>query len=198
MTLDLKQALAERRKAAEEALRINLCLSRDIVEEFEDLNAERAELVAPFEKRRNELARRQNDDTRMGEDPATTSAAIDAEQAAATADIDARLADVQARGTEHTVQLVFAVIAPSEYQEVVNANRNADGDLNTTTFFPALSAKAFRRVEQAGQTVDLGTWDEITESLSFGEVDAIRQQVYVANRGSVAAPFSRKSSASSR
>lgn len=196
--IDLKAALSERRKSAEEALRINLCLSRDIVEEFEDLSAQRAEIVAPFEVRRNQIARRlSSDDQRMGSDPVMESAAIDAEQAEATADIDAQIADLQARGTEHTVQLVFAVLAPSQYQEIVNKHTTAPGEIDATAFFPALAADAFRRVQQAGVTVDLGTWDEISESLSFGEVDAIRQQVWMANRGTVAAPFSRKSSASS-
>lgn len=200
--IDLKAALAERRKSAEEALRINLCLSRGIVEEFEDLAAQRAEIVAPFEKRRNQVARRLtdqrlSDDQRMGSDPVTESAAIDAEQAEATSDIDAQITDLQARGTEHTVQLVFAVIAPSQYQSIVNQCTTSPGEIDTATFFPALAKEAFRRVEQAGATVDLGTWDEISESLSFGEVDAIRQQVWMANRGTVAAPFSRKSSANS-
>lgn len=191
-TLDLKQALAERRKAAESALRITVCLSRDLVDEFEELAAEREEIVSTFEMRRQEAAR----DVRMGDDPAKVSALIDADQKAATADIDARIADVQARGTEYTVALVFAILAPSEYQAIVNAHLKGD-NIDMGAFADALLHKAWRGVQQAGETDTSVTWDDMSTALSFGEVDKIGQQVLLANRGTVAAPFSRKSSASS-
>lgn len=203
MIIDLKQALAERRKAAESALRITVCLSRDLVDEFEELAAEREEILATFEMRRQEASR----DVRMGADPEKISAAIDADQKAATADIDARIADVQARGTEYTVALVFALLAPSEYQSIVNAHLKGD-NIDMEAFVDVLLHKTWRGVQQNGGPIDQSiTWDDLTRPpeddpespavLNFGEVDKIGQQVLLANRGTVAAPFSRKSSANS-
>lgn len=196
MSIDLKTALAERRKSAEQALRITICLDRDIVDEFEALQAERAEITAPFEMRRQRVA--SGSDLRMGDNPASLSGVIDAEQAAATADIDAKIADVQARGSESTVQLVFAVLSPDDYQSLVNAHLRGDKP-DTDGFSKALLTACYRGVqERAGEPADASvTWTEVSEALSFGEVDAIAQQVLMANRGTVAAPFSRKSSATS-
>jgi hypothetical protein len=194
MSIDLKAALAERRKSAESALRINVCLSRDLVDEFEELDEQRTQIVAEFEKRRNRLAA--GKDLRMGDDPAQLAGAIDAEQAAATAEVDAKIADVQARGTDHTVQLVFAVLAPSAYQAILNQHLKGDSP-DMEAFQHALLETAYRGAQQAHEPVDLGTWADVSEALNYGEVDAIAQQVLLANRGTVAAPFSRKSSATS-
>jgi hypothetical protein len=197
--LDLKTALAERRKSAEQALRISVCLDRDLVDEFEELDEQRTQIVAPFEMRRQEVARRSaNADVRMGDDPSVTAGVIDAEQAAATADIDAKLADVQARGTEYTVQLIFAVLPPTSYQSLVNEHLKGDSP-DVIAFGNALLVACFRGVQQrTGDPADASvSWAEISEALNFGEVDAIQQQVMLANRGTVAAPFSRKSSATS-
>lgn len=198
MTIDLKTALAQRRKAAESALRINVCLDRDLVDEFEDAQAERARIIAPYEKQRNQLAARagQAGDLRMGESPADLSREIDAEQAKATVDIDAKIAEIQERGSENTVQLIFAVLPPARYQEIVNRHL-VDGQIDPVAFTAELVATAYRGVEQAHEPLE-ATWDEISDALNFGEVDAIGQQVLMANRGTVAAPFSRKSSALSR
>lgn len=197
--IDLKAALAERRKSAESALRINVCLSRDLVDEFEELDEQRTQIIAPFEMRRQEAAR----DLRMGDNPETVSGAISADQAAATADIDAKIADVQARGTEYTVQLVFAVLPPTEYQALVNVYLKGDAP-DIEEFSAALLRQTFRGVQQDHEPVGSVTgedapvtWAEISEALNFGEVDRIAQQVLMANRGTVAAPFSRKSSATS-
>ena len=188
--IDLKAALAERRKSAESALRIPVCLSRDLVDEFEELEQQRVLLVAPFEMRRQEAAH----DLRMGDNPETVSGAISADQAAATADVDAKIADVQARGTEYTVQLVFAVLQPTAYQAIVNQHLKGDPP-DIDKFSAALLQATFRGTRQAGEAVDIGTWDDVSAALNFGEVDRIGQQVLMANRGTVAAPFSRKSSA---
>lgn len=199
--IDLKAALAERRKSAESALRINVCLSRDLVDEFEELDELRTQIIAPFEMRRQKAAL----DVRMGDNPETVSGAISADQAVATADVDAKIADVQARGAEHTVALVFAVLAPAKYQELVNAHLKGDG-ADLIAFQDALLPAAWRGVQQTGGPVDTNmTWADFSEpsvddptspaALSFGEVDRIAQQVLMANRGTVAAPFSRKSSA---
>jgi len=197
--IDLKAALAERRKSAESALRINVCLSRDLVDEFEELDEQRTQIIATFEMRRQEAVR----DLRLSDDPAKLSGAIDAQQAAATADIDAKIADVQARGTEYTVQLVFAVLPPTEYQALVNVYLKGDAP-DIEEFSAALLRQTFRRVQQDHEPVGSATgedtpvtWAEISEALNFGEVDRIAQQVLMANRGTVAAPFSRKSSATS-
>jgi len=197
--IDLKAALAERRKSAESALRINVCLSRDLVDEFEELDEQRTQIVAEFEKRRNRLAA--GKDLRMSDDPAQMSGAIDAEQATATADVDAKIADVQARGTECTVQLVFAVLAPSAYQAIVNEHLKGDAP-DIEAFSAALLQQTFRGVQQSHEPVDPSggpgaTWDDVSAALNFGEVDTIGKQVLLANRGTVAAPFSRKSSATS-
>jgi hypothetical protein len=196
MPLDLKTALAERRKSAEQALRISVCLDRDIVDEFEALQAERAEIVAPFEMRRQHVA--SGSDWRMGDNPATMSGVIDAEQAAATAEIDAKIADVQARGSDSTVQIVFAVLTPTAYQGLVNTHLTGD-TANVNAFQEALLEACYRGIqERTGERPDATvTWAEVSEALNFGEVDAIAQQVLMANRGTVAAPFSRKSSATS-
>jgi len=197
--IDLKAALAERRRSAESALRINVCLSRDLVDEFEELDEQRTQIIAPFEMRRQEAAR----DLRMGDNPETVSGAISADQAVATADIDAKIADVQARGTEYTVQLVFAVLPPTEYQALVNVYLKGDAP-DIEEFSNALLRQTFRGVQQDHEPVGSVTgedtpvtWAEISEALNFGEVDRIAQQVLMANRGTVAAPFLRKSSATS-
>ena len=190
--IDLKAALAERRKSAESALRINVCLSRDLVDEFEELDEQRTQIIASFEMRRQEVAR----DLRLGDNPETMSGAISADQAAATADIDAKIADVQARGTEYTVQLVFAVLTPAAYQAIVNQHLKGDSP-DIEAFSAELLQQTFRGVQQSHEPVDLGTWDDVSAALNFGEVDRIAQQVLMANRGTVAAPFSRKSSATS-
>jgi metal-responsive CopG/Arc/MetJ family transcriptional regulator len=193
--IDLKAALAERRKSAESALRINVCLSRDLVDEFEELDEQRTQIIASFEMRRQGVAK----DLRMGDDPAQLSGVIDAQQSAATADVDAKIADVQARGTEYTVQLVFAVLPPTEYQALVNVYLKGDAP-DIEEFSAALLRQTFRGVQQSHEPVDPSggpgaTWDDVSAALSFGEVDRIGQQVLMANRGTVAAPFSRKSSA---
>jgi hypothetical protein len=195
MPLDLKTALAQRRKAAEAGLRVDVCLDRDLVEEFEALQAERAQISAPFEQRRNQLSNRTGgySDLRLSDNPHTIASTISAEESAATADIDARITEVKQRGAANTVQIVFAVLAPTQYQEIVN--RHIAGDkFDAVAFTRDLVATAFRGVEQDGEPLE-ATWDEIATALNYGEVDAISNQVLLANRGTVAAPFSRKSSA---
>lgn len=206
MPIDIRAALADRRKSAQSALRMPVCLDRDLVDEFEAFAAQRTQIVAPFEMRRQEVARRSaNADVRMGDDPSVTAGVIDAEQAAATADIDAKIAEAQKRGAEYTVDLIFAIISPGDYQAIVNKYLTGN-EPDMAGFRAALTRTCFRGVQQDGQLINKSVaWEDFEQppaddpeapaALSFGEVDAIGMQVFYANRGTVAAPFSRKSSA---
>lgn len=206
MPIDIKAALADRRKAAQTALRMPVCLDRDTVDEFEALTEERTQIVAAFEKRRNQLAA--TNDRRMSDSTLEVSSAeIDAEQEAATADIDAKIAEVQKRGAASTVDLIFAILSPTKYQETVNQFLKIE-EPDEAGFRAELTRTCYRGIQQDGELIDKSvTWEDFTEppaddpdapaALNFGEVDAIGMQVFLANRGTVAAPFSRKSSASS-
>lgn len=183
--MDLKQALAERRKQGESALKVRYCLDRDLVDEHAELASERAALVAPYLARKALL----QSDARLGGVPEQELAAIDARIAEAAADVDARIADVVERGKPMTVDLVFAVIDPAQYQRLFNAHYSKGAEFDSAAFTAELTAVCFRRAEQDGKTVDLGGWDAILESMTFGEANAVTEQVYQANRGLVSAPF---------
>jgi len=181
--VDLKSALAKRRQQAQQALRVRFCVDRDLVDQHQELTVERAIIVAGFDRQRKLLV----DDDRLGGSPASTVADLDRQQAEATADVDARIAGLLDRGRGSTVDLVFRIMSPAEYQDLVNQHTKGDR-IDGRSFGTALCTACFQRAEQNGETVDLA-WPDLVDAMSFGELDSIQMQVLTANRGQVATPF---------
>ncbi len=134
-TVDLKTALARRRQQAQEALKVRFCVDRDLVDQHADLTAERLGILARFDAERAALSRAE----RLGTVPAPVPADLDRRHAEAPADVEARLAALESQGRSATFDLVFRVLDPASYQEVVNAHMKGDR-LDATAFGAALCA----------------------------------------------------------
>lgn len=192
---DLRALLKKRREQDSSAstVRISYTLDDSISDEYEAVKAELDGVHSPFDAERRAIEKAAEDT--MG---AADTADVDRREAAAVADLEAKLAEVEERGRAVTVDLVFRACTPGTYQDLVNQLKPDEDEERMGAFLDALCLACYTGAEQNGKPVDLGKWPEIAESMNYGLLDAAHTLVMAMNRRTVQTPFSSKPSTRTR
>ena len=177
------------RRTEDSILRESLCLDEQLAEQITSLAVQLDQLRA----RREAVLAEMHDnpgDRRLAANPV---AQVDAEIRAR----DAELQKARDAADEATIVVVFRRLVPSRYEEIVQASRDDNGQVDTQKALPALCTEAYvRTTSMDGDDLDL-TWTDLVEKvLSHGDRDMLETAVLNHNRSSVVLPFSPRRSAS--
>ncbi|MGD7790110.1 hypothetical protein ACQCX2_17510 [Propionibacteriaceae bacterium Y1700] len=182
----LRKLLQDRQQkdAATSTAVYDLLLDTSLIEEAQALDEERLTALAPIDEERR--AAKRAAEGSLGE---VDHERFDKLEAAATKDVDARIAAVRDRVKAATIRLVFKSVSPTKYQQILNdLPEGLTDEQRTTTFHDRLTTACFRHALHDGEVTDL-TWAEVQDQLNFGEADAIHALVFSANRRTVDIPF---------
>lgn len=104
------------------------------------------------------------------------------------ADVEAKQAEIRAA----SIIVVFRALSSQKYQEVVNHYDDPD-DKDQVAWLDELMTACYTECWSEGEKVDV-PWQEIRESISFGELYEARTKVWDLNRRKQDIPFSLKPS----
>lgn len=104
------------------------------------------------------------------------------------AEIEAKQAEIRAA----SIVVVFRALSSQKYQEIVNGFEDPD-DKDQVAWLDALMAACYTECWSEGEKVDV-PWEEIRDSISFGELYEARTKVWDLNRRKQDIPFSLKPS----
>lgn len=187
VTRDLRALLRDRKtKGRKLNAAHDYCLDPALLDDLEDLQAARAEVERPF---LNEMAdmRRAREDSLAGVD----TSGIEAEMAAATAEIDRQIAAKKDEIRDASIVLHFRALPGDRYEALSSEYRMGKPDSDDGGFFAAMLAQSFDRATlHGGEKTDL-TWADITESEpNNGELSSITMKLVRINQVAVDIPFS--------
>ena len=182
--LDYRALVKRRRTEARATTALHrYCLDIDLVVELEALIERRNSIIADLEKQRTELLAEGE-----GRRAKPSTAAIDAEIKSATEELDAEIDSLRKKIDEMTVTLRFNAVPEGLYSKLA-AETDEDDSQSVRKFMNALAEAGWAGASKDGDEVDLGPFDEVWDSLTFGETDVIRAKVFQANLRVVDIPF---------
>lgn len=171
-----------------------VCLDTELVTQHQDLLAQLAALEANEGEDEQDETRPQR--RRLGDrspDPDTSS-----EDSGAVATLKAQIAEVEDSIRAACLRLVFVSLGSTGYQAVLNRHPSTDdGPEERAAWMNDLTSATLKEVWSGDERVDV-TWDEIRPALTYGEWDSTVLRAWTLNRQKVDAPFSLRSSGTTR
>lgn len=184
MTTDLR-ALVKRRRTESNATTVRqpYCIDLDLAAQILALREERDSLIQPIREERELLEEAAAD--RQGKPDLSV---FDAREAEATRTIDAEIDKLLKQAEELTFTLKFQAVPDDVYSKLA-IGADEDDPASVRRFLNGLVRAGWVGVFSGPEEVDLGTFDDVWESLTFGECDTIRSKVFAANLKVADVPF---------
>lgn len=179
------RAMVKRRRTESKATTAlhKYCLDVDLLQEVEKLKSEKTAVLAALEEERAAILAEGE-----GRRAKPSTAHIDAQIAEVAKKYDPEIERLTSEIEKLTFILKFQAVPEGVYSKLA-AETDEDDPLSVRLFMNALVRAGWAGATKDGEPVDLGDFEDVWDSLTFGETDLIRGKVFQANLRVVDIPF---------